>query len=195
MSNNRLTGRQALFVEEYLQDFNATRAAERAGYAGDENALAVQGHRLLSYVKIKNLIHLRLQEAAMTADEVLARLAAIARSDHSKYLTKEGSVDFGRLIADEQGFLIKSIKDTKDGKYIEFYNAQRALETFAKHHGLLVERHALVDWRKEAQEQGFDPTAALERLVQDTVETVTASSGEPDGGSVAGSEAASEDET
>lgn len=53
------------------------------------------------------------------------------------------------------------------------------------------------DWRKEAQEAGFDTAAAFERLVQDAVETVTVAAGDGrnDAGSVAGSEAASEETT
>lgn len=53
------------------------------------------------------------------------------------------------------------------------------------------------DWREEAQEAGFDPAAAFERLVQEAVETVTVAAGDeqPDGGSVAGSEVASEGTT
>ena len=33
MTRQRMTAKQALFVEEYLRDLNATQAAIRAGYA------------------------------------------------------------------------------------------------------------------------------------------------------------------
>ena len=171
-NNKKLTDKQALFVEEYLQDFNATRAAERAGYSGDENSLAVQGHRLLRNAKIAERVRLRLQEAAMTANEVLSRLAAIARSSYSEYLTSDATVDFGRLIADGQGFLVKAIKDTRYGKQIEFYDAQRALELIGKRYGLFVERHAIVDWRTEASERGLDASELFERMVQEAAAAI-----------------------
>jgi len=194
---SQLTGKQARFVEEYLQDFNATRAAERAGYAGDDNSLAVRGYELVRNPKIQALVKIRLNESAMTANEVLARLAAIARSDYSRYLKEDATVDFANLLADSQGFLVKSIKETKYGKQVEFYDAQRALETLAKHFGLFIERHVIVDWRRETREAGFDPAAAFERLVQEAVETVAVATGngQPDVGSVAGSQKTAEGTT
>ena len=44
--------RREKFVHEYLRDFNATRAAERAGYKCPH----VQGSRLLIHPKVKQLI-------------------------------------------------------------------------------------------------------------------------------------------
>jgi phage terminase small subunit len=47
-----LTPKRERFVEEYLIDLNATRAYRAAGYAGDDNVCAVEGHRLLSDPKV-----------------------------------------------------------------------------------------------------------------------------------------------
>lgn len=75
-----LTNKQQAFIEEYLLDFNATRAAERAGYKGNTNSLACMGHDLLRNPKIEFVVRQRLQDKAMRADEVLMRLAEQARA-------------------------------------------------------------------------------------------------------------------
>jgi phage terminase small subunit len=141
--NGRLTPKQSAFIEEYFVDFNATRAAQRAGYSGDDNTLAATGSRLLRNDKIANRVSQRLSESAMSADEVLARLAEIARGAHGEYLLESGKVDFAQLIEDGNGHLIKSIRETQYGLSIEFCDMQRALVDIGKHHGLFVERREI----------------------------------------------------
>jgi phage terminase small subunit len=131
-----LSAKQKAFINEYLSDFNATRAAQRAGYGGDDNTLAVTGSRLLRIDKVADAISARMQEKAMGADEVLRRLAEQARAEYSAYLTQDGTVDFARLIADGKGHLVKGIKDTAQGRNIEFHDAQTALLHIGKHHKL-----------------------------------------------------------
>ena len=64
---NGLTGKQRAFVFEYLKDLNATRAAERAGYAGNDSALAVRGSMLRRHPVVNPLIR---KLTAATADEL-----------------------------------------------------------------------------------------------------------------------------
>ena len=70
-----LNHKRQKFVEEYLKCWNATEAARRADYKHPNT----QGPRLLVDVCIKALIQERLDELHMSADEVLKRLADIAR--------------------------------------------------------------------------------------------------------------------
>jgi phage terminase small subunit len=135
-----LSAKQKAFINEYLSDFNATRAAQRAGYGGDDNTLAVTGSRLLRIDKVAEAIAARMQEKAMGPDEVLRRLAEQARAEYSAYLTPDGAVDFARLIADGKGHLVKGIKDTAQGRNIEFHDAQAALVHIGKHHKLFTEK-------------------------------------------------------
>ena len=72
-----LTTKRIAFVELYLACWNATKAARRAGYKQPHS----QGPRLLENVEIQAFIKARLNEHAMGADEVLSRLADIARSE------------------------------------------------------------------------------------------------------------------
>jgi len=138
-----LTNKQKAFVEEYLCDFNATRAAERAGYGGDDNVLGAQGSRLLRNVKVAEKISERLSESAMSADEVLARLAGQARADIADYVvvdlvTGEPKVDLRNVRG--KTHLIKSIQQTAHGVKVELYDAQAALEKIGRAHGLFTDR-------------------------------------------------------
>jgi hypothetical protein len=69
--------RQRVFVEEYLQCWNASEAARRAGYKGRPNTI---GQRLLSNVDIQAAVQARIKEKALSADECLLRVADQARS-------------------------------------------------------------------------------------------------------------------
>lgn len=147
------TNRQRLFVEEYLQCWNGSEAARRAGYTGKADVIAA---RLLGKVSIQERVKQRLSEKAMTADEVLQRLAEHARGDMGDFIDIESmsfSLDLQK--AKELGLtrLIKKVRDrvvmtsNKDGEEtethvleIELYDAKSALDTLAKYHGLLVDR-------------------------------------------------------
>lgn len=81
-----LTAKQRRFVDAYCEfGFNATRAAIEAGYSA--KTARSQGSRLLTNVDIAAAVSARLDEAAMPANEVLARLADIARADIGDVLT------------------------------------------------------------------------------------------------------------
>ena len=134
--NMALTNKQKVFVEEYLKDFNATRAALKAGYS-EKTAYSI-GWENLRKPEIKTEIEKRLADRTLTADEVLVRLGEQARADYSAYLTPRG-VDLEGLLAAGKGHLIKSIKETKYGRVIEFYDAQAALVQIGRHHQLFTD--------------------------------------------------------
>lgn len=72
-----LTTKQRLFVEAYLANgSNATQAAKTAGYS-EKTAYSI-GQRLLKKVEIQEALGERVQEAIITADEVLHGVKAIA---------------------------------------------------------------------------------------------------------------------
>ena len=138
-----LSNLQKRFADEYLKCWNATEAARRAGYsATSENSLAAQGSRLLRSVKVANIIRKRLQASAMSADEVLERFAEQARNDGMHFIDGSGRIDFQLLKEAGKEHLIHKLYYDDDGilTRVEFYNAQSALNTLAKHLGLLDER-------------------------------------------------------
>jgi phage terminase small subunit len=81
MAKGKLSPKQALFVQEYLVDLNATQAAIRAGYSA--KTANEQGSRLLVNVSISEAIHKaqqnRAKRIARTADDVLGDILRIGR--------------------------------------------------------------------------------------------------------------------
>jgi phage terminase small subunit len=133
-----LSKKRQKFVEEYLRCFNATEAAINAGYS-NKTAHSI-GWENLRIPEVADIISKRLEASAMSADEVITRLAEHARADYGKYIDEDGNIDLATLISDGKSHLIKNIKETKYGKQIEFYGSEPALNLLAKHHGLLTDR-------------------------------------------------------
>ncbi|MCP4205907.1 MAG: terminase small subunit [Shimia sp.] len=76
---DRLTRKQKAFIDEYVIDYNATRAAERAGYENkSDKALGVQGWKLLRHPVVGPEIRRRgratADELGITSEYVLVRL-------------------------------------------------------------------------------------------------------------------------
>lgn len=173
-----LTSRQRLFVAHYLDSLNATEAARRAGYAEPNT----QGPRLLVHVGIAAAVQAGLAEKAMPETEVLARLSAIGRADIRELLlfSEEeapdkppvGAVVGLRLHRDAPLHLIKSLTYTKYGPKVELHDAQAALNTLARVHGLLN----TVDWAKIPQP--IVDALAEGRLTVDDIKRLAASSTE-----------------
>lgn len=100
-----LSKKRQIFIDEYLKSFNATQAARAAGYSGNDNVMAQMGHKLVRDGKIAEIIRQRLQESAMSADEVLQRLAEHARSERSK-----DSLSALNILAKHHGLLTDRIE-------------------------------------------------------------------------------------
>ena len=162
--NEVLTPKQRMFVEYYIgiSNGNATDAAKRCGYA----APGQEGHRLLKNAEIKTAISERYKEAAMSADEALARLGKIARSTLADAFETVGFVDLDaqgepemydaetgdalpnryvqRLSLEklaENGVIhnVTEISYNEYGPKIKLMDAQSALDKIARAHGLYSE--------------------------------------------------------
>lgn len=75
MSLDSLTVKQRLFVEAYIADPNATKAAKLAGYS--EKTAYSYGQQLLKNLEIQKALGERITQATMSADEVLAELRTV----------------------------------------------------------------------------------------------------------------------
>lgn len=108
-----LTPKQRRFVDAYLgpAQGKALEAARLAGYSGTPNSLSVQAHDNLNNPKIQAAIRARVSFAAMSQEEVLQELGAVARLPLEK-VTSDSKLLAGKV---------------------------RSLELLAKHHGLLKE--------------------------------------------------------
>lgn len=90
----QLTDRQELFCYEYLIDFNATKAAIRAGYSA--SSASVSGSWNLSNAsvsqRLQELLEERKARVAVSSDYVLQRLIAIDCLDVADILDEEGNI-------------------------------------------------------------------------------------------------------
>jgi len=132
-----------MFIAEYLIDFNATQAAIRAGYSL-KTAGAIGAENLTKPI-ISNEIERHLKDRAMSASEVLERIANIARGSAADFLTIDEwghtSLDLPRMESEGKLHLIKKYKVTKQGgTEVELYDAQGALTQLGKAHGLFIDR-------------------------------------------------------
>ena len=140
-----LTNKQRAFVDEYLQCWNATEAALRAGYS-ERSAYSI-GHENLKKPEIAKEIQRRIDERAMTADEVLIRLAEQARGGVEEFVEIKAGMPFfnwERLVQSGKLHLVKKLKYNSNGQpEVEFYDAQAALVQLGRHHGLFTDRQEI----------------------------------------------------
>ncbi len=111
----RLTTKQRRFIEEYCLDFNATRAAIRAGYA--ERSAQQIGAENLTKPVISAAIYERLNELSMSSEEAIKRLSDMGRASFEKFLiiSETGQIELNLSSPEARAHLhlIKKIKQTK----------------------------------------------------------------------------------
>lgn len=142
-------GKHRLFIDELFKcNMNQTQAYLNV-YGSDYDTARVNASKLLTKTNISEEVERRLNESAMTANEVLARLAAMARGNMGDFLDFKDGVRYPFIDlnkARESGLLplVKKFKYDKDG-HIEFelYDAQAALVQIGKAHGLFVDRNEI----------------------------------------------------
>jgi phage terminase small subunit len=157
--------KQRVFVEEYLKCWNASEAARRAGYSHPGQ----MGYQLLHRTSIKQEIANRIEKTAMSADEVLFHITKIATADVSSVIEPTGKrtflIDTDKI--KEYGHLIKSIRHTKYGVAVEFYNKLQALQLLGKHLALFTDRVKIDDWRSEIVELLKEGTIKPEQVIDE----------------------------
>jgi hypothetical protein len=157
VESDGLTIKQRLFINHYLVCMNGTEAARLAGYEGNDVTLAsVASHNLRNHNVLRALDE-RLNAFTMSANEVLIRLTDIARGDIGDALNSAGGIDPLEAKMRGKSHLIKKFKtksitteeaDIHEAE-IEMYDAQAALTTLLKFHGLVVDRVKVEDWRTD----------------------------------------------
>ena len=114
-----LSDKYARFVEEYLIDLDATKAAIRAGYT--EHSAGKQGYRLTKNVHIRAAIEAGKAEISkrnlVKQDEVIRELTLIGFADMADFVTvdRTGSVRANPLdtLEDGKSRIIKKIKEKR----------------------------------------------------------------------------------
>jgi phage terminase small subunit len=98
-----ITEKEKLFCIEFIKDFNATRSAIEVGYS--EKSASTLAGRLLKKVHIQSyisfLIKKRQEEVNFDANEVLRRLAILARGNLSKFVKPSPDRDGFNILIDK----------------------------------------------------------------------------------------------
>lgn len=113
--------RMEVFANEYITDFNGTRAYKAAGYS--EKGAAAGASRLLINVKVKalisKLVEQRCDELAITKSRVLRELALMGFANMHDYVTinSEGQadIDLSALTRDKAAAIQEITVDTTGG--------------------------------------------------------------------------------
>ncbi len=153
----KLSDKQKVWVEFYLQTWNATDAARKAGYKGSYGTLRAIGSENLTKPNIKAEISNRLSETVMESNEVLSRLASMARGfdivDYAELkevyqINKKGKeflsgyalwFDLEKLKKDGFSHLVKKLKQTTGGIEFESQDQMAALVHVGKNHQLFTD--------------------------------------------------------
>jgi phage terminase small subunit len=151
-----LTPREQVFVSQYLIDLNGKRAATEAGYKPD--TAEVTASRMLKKPHVKEAIAaaqaVGFVQARIKADDILQGYAAVAFADITDYLNEDGSLKPISQWPKAGGKLIAKVKTkrimegTKEAETVEIqlWDKIGALNSLAKHFGLLVEQqHVTVE--------------------------------------------------
>lgn len=117
-----LSRRQLVFIEEYLNCWNATEAARRAGYS--ENTAGAIGAENLTKPQIRVEVERRIAEQGVKPPEVLLRLTAQARGDIGQFFKESFRWSQWPLPTDE---IIeeREEEDPKTHKKYPVYNCRR----------------------------------------------------------------------
>lgn len=153
------SGKQAVFVKEYLVDLNATQAAIRAGYSA-KTAKQI-GSKLLTNVDLQAAVsegQKKLADAVgVTAERVVAEYAKLGFANMADYITGEGaerSIDLSALSRDQAAAIQEmTVETVTDGhgedaeriKRTKFKLADKkgALDSLARHLGMFTDKSEL----------------------------------------------------
>lgn len=162
--HKELSDQHKIFAAQYIAcDFNATKAAEAAGYS--KKTARSQGQRLLTNVDIQKEIARRVGKAMKKVDrkaeEILDELTKIGFSNITDFIEwngKTGTMNFksSDMIDKDKLPAIASVMETKEGLRIKLHDKVGALQLLGKHHGIFVEKNVTMnfeEWLKLQQEE------------------------------------------
>jgi len=147
-----LPPKRALFVKEYLVNFNGKQAAIRAGYS--PRTAEATASRLLTFVNVQAAIQeenqKRFERLEIKADEVLGEMAKLAFSDIRKLFDENGNLIPVHLLDDDTAATIADVTVSEiDGGEdkppsrlwkIKQWDKLKALELLGKHLALFTDR-------------------------------------------------------
>ena len=136
--NTALTQKQQAFCREYVVDYNATRAAARAGYTDPNKGRQLAANPRIAE-QIRALTRQNARKLELQAADVMQQMAAIATASPADYV----SVQDGQYTVNDtsqwtpaQKMAVKGIRCRDGVVEIELYNKLPVLEKLAKWLGM-----------------------------------------------------------
>ncbi len=146
--DKKLNDNQLRFCEEYLVDFNATRAAKAAGYS--EKTARTIGSKLLTHVdiqsKIKELADDVMKKSGDPRLRVILELQMIAFGDMKDFMEwKDGKIEWkdSKLLGDKTRLvqeIAESYSANGGSRKIKLHDKLKALEMLSKYYGLFKDQ-------------------------------------------------------
>lgn len=134
-----LTDLQVRFCEEYILDYNGTKAAKRAGYA-DGASLRVQATRLLANDNVisylSHLEDLRAKENEYTAKRLINSMFELATMDITDVIDENGMVKKLSEIPIHLRKFIQGIKNGREGVEVKFMDKWKAYDKLMQMAGI-----------------------------------------------------------
>ena len=152
---SKLSLKHQQFVNEYLKCWNATRAYMAVYPKTSENTARTTASKLFAKANISEAIQERINENAMSANEIVQRLGRHARGSLSEFITvndEDWSVDLQKaqksenldllkkITRTEKTFKIKDKEETTVITTIELHDVQNALTLLGKNQGLFSDQ-------------------------------------------------------
>lgn len=147
-NNKKLTGKEDLFVDEYMETFNATTSYIKAyNYTGPTKNASSLGYNVLKKDHIKKEIERRRailrEEHNLYMESIIEQLKRIVFTSPRDVVNVKNNVV---VIEDTKDLpkgiwsSIKGIKEGKNGVEIEFHDKLKAIELLVKYAGLYNEK-------------------------------------------------------
>jgi phage terminase small subunit len=147
----KLTPRQKRFVEEYLVDLNATRAAIRAGYSAKRASEIA--HQLLQKTTVQKAVseamRAREKRTEITQDRVLREYARLAFFDPRKFFDENGALRPVVTLDEDTAAALAGMDVVEIGnetvgfgqiRKLKLADRKGALDSLARHLGMFVDR-------------------------------------------------------
>lgn len=145
--DNGLNDKQRKFCAEYIVDFNATKAALRAGYS--PSTADFYGHRLLKNQNTQHYIEKitaeRSKRLEVSQDRVILEIARLALSDPRNIFSEDGAIKPIKDWTEDSARSVSSIKvlELKDAngnligftKEVKFWDKNASLDKLMRHIG------------------------------------------------------------
>lgn len=163
--DNKLTGKQALFIKFYVTEFNATKSAIAAGYSKD-TAYSI-GNELLKKPEIQEAIEKEkakmTKKIEITQERIAEELSKIAFSDIKNFVEFDSKKVKIKDSKDVDGAVIQEVSSHSGNRgtstKLKLHDKMKALELLGRYKGMYKD---VIVTPKEAEKLTLEELDALE---------------------------------